>query len=70
MKRNGGIMKQMDDLTRKEKKPPLEYKLLEYRMRINQELFDEKFIDYETFHLMEGQIVRKMKKCQEEMMKL
>lgn len=63
-------MKQTTNHAKEKQKPSLEFKLLEYRMRINQELFDEKFIDYETFQQMEAKIIQKMRKYQDEMIGL
>jgi len=36
---------------------PLEYKLLEFRLMINKDLYDEKVIDFNTFKIMEQSLL-------------
>ena len=44
------------------KKLPFEYKLLEYRLIINKELYDEKAIDFKTFNEMENSLIGRLTK--------
>lgn len=48
------------------KKLPFEYKLLEYRLIINKELYDENIIDLKTFTEMERSILARIKKIKNE----
>lgn len=41
---------------------PLEYKLLELKLIINKELYEEKIIDFKVYRVMEQNIVSKMNK--------
>ena len=41
---------------------PFEYKLLEYRLIINKELYDEKVIDLKTYKEMENSIIVRLNK--------
>lgn len=41
---------------------PFEYKLLEYRLIINKELYDEKVIDLKTYKEMENSIIARLNK--------
>ena len=41
---------------------PFEYKLLEYRLIINKELYDEKVIDLKTYNEMENSIIARLNK--------
>ena len=41
---------------------PFEYKLLEYRLIINKELYDEKVIDLKTYKEMENSIISRLNK--------
>lgn len=45
---------------------PFEYKLLEYRLIINKELYDEKVIDLRTYNEMENSIMSRLKKIRNE----
>lgn len=45
---------------------PLEYKLLEWRLVMNRELYDEKVIDLKVFSIVENSILGRMKKIQNE----
>lgn len=45
---------------------PLEYKLLEWRLIINRELYEEKVIDLEVFSEMEKSILSRMTKMRNE----
>ena len=44
------------------KQLPFEYKLLEYRLIVNKELYDEKVIDLRTYNEMENSIMGRLKK--------
>ena len=44
------------------KQSPFEYKLLEYRLIVNKELYDEKVIDLRTYNEMENSIMGRLKK--------
>ena len=48
------------------KRLPFEYKLLEYRLIINKELYDEKVIDLRTYNEMENSIMSRLKKIRNE----
>ncbi len=48
------------------KKLPLAYKLLEFRLIINKELYDEKIIDLKTFTIMEESILSRLTKIKNE----
>lgn len=48
------------------KKLPFEYKLLEYRLIINKELYDEKAIDFKTFNEMENSLIARLTKIRNE----
>lgn len=48
------------------KQLPFEYKLLEYRLIVNKELYDEKFIDLRTYNEMENSIMGRLKKIRNE----
>ena len=41
---------------------PFEYKLLEYRLIINKELYDEKVIDLKTYKEMENSLIARLNK--------
>lgn len=41
---------------------PLDYKILEWRLAINRELYEEKIIDLKVYSLMENQLLGRMKK--------
>lgn len=45
---------------------PFEYKLLEFRLIVNKELYDEKVIDLKTFNEMETSIMSRLKKIKNE----
>ncbi len=45
---------------------PFEYKLLEWRLVINRELYEEKVIDLEVFSEMEKSILNRMTKMRNE----
>ena len=45
---------------------PLEYKLLEWRLILNRELYEEKVIDLKVFSLVESSILGRMKKIRNE----
>ena len=45
---------------------PFEYKLLEYRLIINRELYEDKVIDLEVFSEMEKSILGRMTKIRNE----
>lgn len=45
---------------------PLEYKLLEFRLLINKELYDEKVIDFKIFKEMEKSLLSRIKKIRNE----
>ena len=48
------------------KQLPFEYKLLEYRLIINKELYDEKVIDLRTYNEMENSIMVRLRKIRNE----
>ena len=48
------------------KQLPFEYKLLEYRLIVNKELYDEKVIDLRTYNEMENSIMGRLKKIRHE----
>ncbi len=48
------------------KQLPFEYKLLEYRLIVNKELYDEKVIDLRTYNEMENSIMGRLKKIRNE----
>lgn len=48
------------------KKLPLEYKLLEWRLIINRQLYEEKIIDLKVFSEMEKNILGRMTKIRNE----
>ena len=48
------------------KQLPFEYKLLEYRLIVNKELYDEKVIDLRTYNEMENSIMSRLKKIRNE----
>lgn len=41
---------------------PLEYKLLEFRLMINKDLYDEKAIDFNVFKTMEESLLSRLTK--------
>ena len=43
-----------------------EYKLLEYRLIVNKELYDEKVIDLRTYNEMENSIMGRLRKIRNE----
>ena len=45
---------------------PLDYKLLEWRLILNRELYEEKVIDLQVFSLVESSILGRMKKIRNE----
>lgn len=45
---------------------PLDYKLLEWRLILNRELYEEKVIDLKVFSLVETSILGRMKKIRNE----
>lgn len=45
---------------------PLDYKLLEWRLILNRELYKEKVIDLKVFSLVESSILGRMKKIRNE----
>ena len=45
---------------------PLDYKLLEWRLILNRELYEEKVIDLKVFSLVESSILGRMKKSRNE----
>ena len=45
---------------------PIEYKLLEWRLIINRELYEDKVIDLEVFNEMEKSILGRMTKIRNE----
>lgn len=45
---------------------PLDYKLLEWRLILNRELYEEKIIDLKVFSLVESSILGRMKKIRNE----
>ena len=48
------------------KQLPFEYKLLEYRLIVNKELYDAKVIDLRTYNEMENSIMGRLKKVRQE----
>ena len=48
------------------KKLPFEYKLLEDRLSVNKELYDEKVIDFKTFNEMENSLIGRLTKIKNE----
>lgn len=48
------------------KQLPFEYKLLEYRLIVNKELYDEKVIDLRTYNEMESSIMGRLRKIRNE----
>lgn len=48
------------------KQLPFEYKLLEYRLIVNKELYDEKVIDLRTYNEMENSIMGRLRKIRNE----
>ena len=48
------------------KQLPFEYKLLEYRLIVNKELYDEKVIDLRTHNEMENSIMGRLRKIRNE----
>ena len=48
------------------KQLPFEYKLLEYRLIVNKELYDEKVIGLRTYNEMENSIMGRLKKIRNE----
>ena len=48
------------------KQLPFEYKLLEYRLIVNKELYDEKVIDLRTYNEMENSIMGSLRKIRNE----
>ena len=48
------------------KQLPFEYKLLEYRLIVNKEIYDEKFIDLRTYNEIENSIMGRLKKIRNE----
>ena len=48
------------------KRLPIEYKLLEWRLIINRELYEDKVIDLEVFSEMEKSILGRMTKIRNE----
>ena len=48
------------------KKLPFEYKLLEYRLIVNKELYDEKVIDFKIFNEMENSLISRLTKIRNE----
>ena len=48
------------------KQLPFEYKLLEYRIIVNKELYDEKVIDLRTYNEMENSIMGRLRKIRNE----
>ena len=45
---------------------PLDYKLLEWRLILNRELYEEKVIELKVFSLVESSILGRMKKIRNE----
>ena len=45
---------------------PFEYKLLEFRLIVNKELYDEKVIDLRTFKTMEQSLLSRLTKIKNE----
>ena len=50
------------------KELPLEYKLLEWRLILNRELYEEKVIDLKVFSSMESSLLSRMRKIRTEVM--
>lgn len=48
------------------KQLPFEYKLLEYRLIVNKELYDAKVIDLRTYNEMENSIMGRLRKIRNE----
>ena len=48
------------------KQLPFEYKLWEYRLIVNKELYDEKVIDLRTYNEMENSIMGRLRKIRNE----
>ena len=48
------------------KQLPFEYKLLEYRLIVNKELYDEKVIGLRTYNEMENSIMGRLRKIRNE----
>ena len=48
------------------KQLPFEYKLLEYRLIVNKELYDEKVINLRTYNEMENSIMGRLRKIRNE----
>ena len=48
------------------KQLPFEYKLLEYRLIVNKELYDEKVIDLRTYNEMENSNMGRLRKIRNE----
>ena len=48
------------------KQLPFEYKLLEYRLIVKKELYDEKVIDLRTYNEMENSIMGRLRKIRNE----
>ena len=48
------------------KQLPFEYKVLEYRLIVNKELYDEKVIDLRTYNEMENSIMGRLRKIRNE----
>lgn len=46
---------------------PLDYKILEWRLAINRELYEEKIIDLKVYSLMENQLLGRMKKIKNDL---
>lgn len=46
---------------------PLDYKILEWRLAINRELYEEKIIDLKVYSLMENQLLGRMTKIKNDM---
>ena len=49
---------------------PFEYKLLEYRLMINKELYDEKVIDLRVFNEMQRNLIARLTKIKNEYLKV
>ncbi len=45
---------------------PLEYKLLEWRLILNRELYEDKVIDLKVFSIMENSLLGRMSKIRNE----
>lgn len=58
------ILHNQDDISIKTstKELPFEYKWLEYRLVLNQQLYDEKIINYEVYREMSDSLITRMKK--------